>query len=206
VIPGSEKFDTYPTPNNAGDINKAKDELNQCGQPNGFTTGISYRAERPKEKATAEALQQSLSRAGIKLEIKPYPSGDYFKLYAGKPDFVKANNLGLLVYGWGADWPDGYGFLAQITDSRTIRAAGNTNLGIKDPAIDAMIDKALVTTDTPSREKIWVDIDKKVMDDAFVVPGVWAKGLLYRPPNLTNVFVTDGYQMYDYLALGTTRK
>src|SRR5690242_10268356 len=206
VIPGSEKFDTYPTPNNAGDVDKAKDELNQCGQPNGFTTGISYRAERPKEKATAEALQQSLSRAGIKLEIKPYPSGDYFKLYAGKPDFVKANNLGLLVYGWGADWPDGYGFLAQITDSRTIRAGGNTNLGIKDPAIDAMIDKALVTTDTPSREKIWVDIDKKVMDDAFVVPGVWAKGLLYRPPNLTNVFVTDGYQMYDYLALGTTRK
>ena len=44
------------------------------------------------------------------------------------------------------------------------------------------------------------------MDDAFVVPGVWSKGLLYRPQNLTNVFITDGYQMYDYLALGTTRK
>jgi peptide/nickel transport system substrate-binding protein len=206
VIPGQEKFDTYPTPNNAGDVAKAKDELNQCGQPNGFTTGIAYRAERPKEKATAESLQQSLSRVGIKLEIKPYPTGDYFKLYAGKPDFVKANNLGLLVYGWGADWPDGYGFLEQIVDSRVIRDAGNTNLGIKDPAIDQMLDQALVTTDTPSREKIWVDIDKKVMDDAFVIPGVWSKGLLYRPQNLTNVFVTDGYQMYDYIALGTTRK
>jgi len=206
VIPGQEKFDTYPTPNNQGDVNKAKDELNQCGQPNGFTTGVAYRAERPKEKATAESLQQSLARVGIKLDIKPYPTGDYFKLYAGKPDFVKSNNLGLLVYGWGADWPDGYGFLEQIVDSRVIRDAGNTNLGIKDPAIDQMLDQALVTTDTASREKIWVDIDKKVMDDAFVVPGVWSKGLLYRPPNLTNVFVTDGYQMYDYLALGTTRK
>ena len=48
---------------------------------------------------------------------------------------------------------------------------------------------------------------------AFSVPAnnpygtsVWARGLLYRPPNLTNVFVTDGYQMYDYLTLGTTRK
>jgi peptide/nickel transport system substrate-binding protein len=119
---------------------------------------------------------------------------------------VTANNLGLLVYGWGADWPDGYGFLDQIVDSRAIRDAGNTNLGIKDPAIDAMLDQALVTTDTASREKIWVDIDKKVMDDAFVVPGVWSKGLLYRPQNLTNVFVTDGYQMYDYLSMGTTRK
>jgi peptide/nickel transport system substrate-binding protein len=207
IIPGAQQFDTYPTPNNAGDIAKAKDELAQCGQPNGFTTGISYRAERPKEKATAEALQQSLAKAGINLEIKPFPLTDYGKLYAGKPDFAKANSLGLIVYGWAADWPDGYGFLSQIVDSRVIRATGgNSNFGIKDPEIDALLDKALVTTDTPAREQIWVDIDKKVMDGAYILPGVWSKGLLYRPSNLTNVFITDGYQMFDYLALGTTRK
>ena len=207
VIPGAQQFDPYPSPGNTGDVAKAKDELNQCGQPNGFSTGISYRAERPKEKATAEALQQSLARAGIRLEIKPYPLTDYGRLYAGKPDYAKANGLGLMVFGWGADWPDGYGFLSQIVDSRVIRATGgNTNLGIKDPAIDQLLDQALVTTDTAAREQIWVAIDRKVMEDAFVLPGVWAKGLLYRPPNLTNVFITDGFQMYDYLALGTTRK
>jgi peptide/nickel transport system substrate-binding protein len=207
VIPGAQQFDTYPTPNNAGDVAKAKDELAQCGQPNGFTTGISYRAERPKEKATAEALQQSLAKVGINLEIKPYPLTDYSKLYAGKPDFAKANALGLIVFGWAADWPDGYGFLAQLVDSRVIRATGgNTNFGVKDPEVDAMLDKAVTTTDTTAREKIWVDIDKKVMDDADILPGIWSKGLLYRPPNLTNVFITDGYQMFDYLALGTTRK
>jgi peptide/nickel transport system substrate-binding protein len=206
VIPGAERFNLYPSPNNQGDIAKARDELAQCGQPDGFTTGISYRAERPKEKATAEALQQSLARAGINLEIKPYPLTDYLRLYAGKPDFAKSNSLGLIVYGWGADWPDGYGFLSQLVDSRVIRATGgNSNLGIKDPAIDQLLDQALLTTDTAAREQIWVDIDRKVMEGAFVLPGVWAKGLLYRPPNLTNVFITDGFQMYDYLALGTTR-
>ena len=207
VIPGAKRFDLYPVPNNTGDIAKARDELAQCGQPDGFTTGISYRAERPKEKATAEALQQSLARAGIRLEIKPYPLTDYGRLYAGKPDFARSNGLGLMVFGWGADWPDGYGFLSQIVDSRVIRATGgNTNLGIKDPAIDQLLDQALVTTDTAAREQIWVDIDRKVMENAFVLPGIWAKGLLYRPPNLTNVFITDGFQMYDYLTLGTTRK
>lgn len=206
VIPGFEPIDPYATPNNAGDLDKAKQALAACGQPNGFTTGISYRAERPREKATAEALQQSLARVGITLEIKPYPAGDYFRLYAGKPDFVKANNLGILVYGWAADWPDGFGFLSQIVDSRVIRDAGNTNLGIVDPAIDALVDQALTTSDTAAREKIWAEIDKKVMDDAFVIPGIWAKGLLYRPPNVTNVFVTDGFSMYDYVALGTTRR
>jgi peptide/nickel transport system substrate-binding protein len=44
------------------------------------------------------------------------------------------------------------------------------------------------------------------MEGAYYIPGVWANGLLYRPKNLTNVFVTDGFQMYDYLALGTTKK
>ncbi len=207
VIPGAQQFDDYASPNNAGDVAKAKDQLTQCGQPNGFTTGLSYRAERPKEKATAESLQQSLAKAGITVQLKPYPTGDYFKLYAGKPDFAKTNNLGIMISGWGADWPDGFGFLAQITDSRTIRATGgNTNLSVKDPDVDSMIDKALQTTDTPAREGIWVDIDKKVMSDAFILPGIWAKGLLYHPPNLTNVYVSDGFQMYDYLALGTTRK
>jgi peptide/nickel transport system substrate-binding protein len=207
VITGAEQFDLYASPDNTGDLTKAKDELTQCGQPNGFTTGISYRVERPREKATAEALQQSLSRVGINLEIKPYPQGDYFKLYAGKPDFANANNLGLMVTGWAADWPDGFGFLSQITDSRTIReGGGSTNLSVRDPEVDAMIDQALVTTDTAARNTMWAGIDRKVMEDAYSLPGVWAKGLLYRPPNLTNVFVTDGYQMYDYLALGTTRK
>ncbi|MGD9988653.1 ABC transporter substrate-binding protein [Pseudonocardia sp.] len=207
VIPGAQQFDTYPTPNNAGDVAKAKDELNQCGQPGGFTTSISYRAERPKEKATAETLQQSLAKAGINLEIKPYPLADYLKLYAGKPDFAKANGLGLMVYGWGADWPDGYGFLSQIVDSRTIRATGgNSNLGVRDPAVDAIIDQAVNEQDKTKREQDWVDVDKKVMDDAYMLPGIWAKGLLYRPQNLTNVFITNGFQMYDYLSLGTTRK
>jgi peptide/nickel transport system substrate-binding protein len=207
VIPGAQRFDLYPSPNHGGDIAKARDELAQCGEPGGFTTGISYRAERPKEKAAAETLQQSLARAGINLEIKPYPQADYYRLYAGKPDYAKTNGLGLMIHGWGADWPEGYGFLSQLVDSRAIRATGgNSNLGIKDPAIDQLLDQALVTTDTAAREQIWVSIDQKVMEGAFVLPGIWAKGLLYRPPNLTNVFITNGFQMYDYLALGTTRK
>jgi len=207
LIPGSKKIDLYEAAAMpSGDMAKAKAELKTCGQPSGFSTNISYRAERPKEKAVAEEMQQSLAQVGIKLTIKPFPQGDYFKLYAGKPDFAKSNGLGLMVYGWAADWPDGYGFLDQIVDSRTIRAAGNTNLGIKIPAVDAMLDKALTTTDQAAREKIWGDIDEAVMQNASVLPGIWAKGLLYRPPNLTNMFINDGFGMFDYTTLGTTKK
>jgi len=204
LIPGAQKFDLYNVeskPN--GDVDAAKQALTACGQPNGFATNLSYRAERPKEKALAESMQQSLAKVGITLTLKPYPQGDYFKLYAGKPDYAKANKLGLMVTGWAADWPDGFGFLSQIVDSRVIRAGGgNTNLGIKIPAVDQLIDQALATTDVAAREQIWPQIDRKVMEEALILPGVWARGLLYRPPALTNVFVNDAFQMYDYASLG----
>src|SRR5262249_40861283 len=128
----------------------------------------------------------------------------YFKLYAGKPDYAKNNKLGIMIMGWGADWPDGFGFLQQIVDSRVIRASGgNTNLGIKLPEVDALLDKALATTDTEARNPIWRDIDKKVMENAMVIPGVWAKVLLYRPKTLTNVYVNDGLGgFYDFAWMG----
>ena len=208
MIPGFQPMDLYGSKTKpTGDVAGAKAALAKCGQPNGFETNVSYRAERPKEKATAESLQQSLAKVGIKLTIKAYPIADYTKLYAGKPDYAKANKLGIIIYGWGADWPDGFGFLSQIVDSRVIRAAGgNTNLGIKIPAVDAQLDKALVTTDVKAREAIWGDIDKLVMENAAVIPGVWSKGLLFRPANLTNVFVNDALGQYDYAAMGTTKK
>lgn len=206
VIPGATSFDPYPDgADHTGDVAKAKEELAACGQPTGFSTNISYRAERPKEKATAEALQESLARVGIKLTIKPYPQGDYFKLYAGKPAYAKANNLGLMISGWGADWPDGFGFLSQIVDSRVIRGAGNTNLSVKDPAVDAAIDKALTETDAAAREKDWAAVDKAAMDSAYVMPGIWSKVLLFRSKRLTNVFVNDAFNMYDYEALGVQK-
>jgi peptide/nickel transport system substrate-binding protein len=208
MVPGYKNIDLYEAKTKpTGDVAAAKAALTKCGQPNGFDINISYRAERPKEKATAESLQQSLAKVGIKLTIKPYPVADYAKLYAGKPDFAKKNKLGIIVYGWGADWPDGFGFLSQIVDSRVIRAAGgNTNLGVKIPAADVAIDKALATTDTKTRNAIWGDVDQTVMENAAVLPGVWSKGLLFRPANLTNVFVNDGFGQYDYAAMGTSKK
>ena len=208
LIPGAEKFDLYNFNSKpGGDVDTAKQELQQCNQPNGFSTNMSYRPERPKEKAEAESMQQSLAKVGIKLALKPYPQGDYFKLYAGKPDFAKKNGLGLMAHGWGADWPDGFGFLQQIVDSRVIRASGgNTNLTVKIPEVDKLLDKALLTVDTPAREKIWAQIDKRVMEEAVILPGVWARVLLYRPSTVTNVYVSEGLGgYYDHISMGVKK-
>jgi len=208
-IPGAPKTDPYNfKAHKNGDVDAAKKELTDCGKPGGFETNVSYRNERPKEKAAAESLQQSLAKVGIKLTLKGYAGGDYFKLYAGKPSYAKANNLGLMANGWGADWTDGFGFLQQIIDSRVIRETGGaTNLSVSVPDVDKLIDKALATTDTPARNTTWGDADKRVMDEAVILPGVWAKVLLYRGPSLTNVFVNEGLGGdYDFVNLGVKKK
>ncbi|GAA2518536.1 ABC transporter substrate-binding protein [Pilimelia columellifera] len=204
VIPGYEKFDLYPAgPDNKGDLAKAKEALTKCGKPDGFETKMAYRGDRKKEKDTAEALQQSLKRAGIKLTLTPYPSGDYFTQYAGNPGFVKRTGIGMATNGWAADWNTGYGFLSQIVDSRVILpAGGSSNLSVRFPEIDKMIDEALVEQDEAARNKLWAEIDKKVMEQAVILPGVYAKSLLLRPKGLTNVFVSEAFGMYDYLAPG----
>ena len=203
MIPGYKKFDLYPSPDGKGDVAKAKEALAACGQPNGFETNISYRAERPKEKATAESLQQSLARVGIKLTLKPFPQGDYFSQYAGNPPYVKNNKLGLVINGWGADWNDGFGFLSQIVDSRVIReTGGSSNTSVRIPEVDRLLDQAIAETDPAKREALWGPIDERVMQEAVILPGVYAKSLIIRPKTLSNVFISEAYNMYDYLSLG----
>ena len=77
VIPGYEKFDLYPAgSDNKGDVDAAKKSLEACGQPDGFSATIAYRAERPKEKATAEAFQQALSASRHQAGAQAAPRGD----------------------------------------------------------------------------------------------------------------------------------
>lgn len=204
-VPGAPRNDPYNfRAKKNGDVEAARKELAECGKPGGFETNMSYRTERPKEKALAEAMQQSLGKVGIKLTLKGYPQGDYFKLYAGKPDFVKREGLGLLAGGWQADWVDGFGFLQQIVDSRVIRATGgNNNLGVALPAVDGLLDRALLETDTAKRNDLWGQIDRTVMDEALILPGVWAKVLLYRPAHLKNIYVNEGLGgYYDFVQIG----
>ena len=64
MIPGHADYDPYgKKAKPQGDPEKAKEALAKCGKPTGFSTNIAFRADRPKEKATAEALQQSLKTA-----------------------------------------------------------------------------------------------------------------------------------------------
>ncbi len=201
---GQKSFDLYASttkPN--GDIAAAKEQLKLCGQPNGFTTGVTYRSDRPKEVAAATALQQALSQVGIKTTLHGFPSGTYYSNFAGVPKYMDSHNIGIAFGGWAPDWPDGYGFFDFITAGDTISPAGNTNIEqLNDPVVNSDLNKMASTTNATQRNSYTAQIDMQVMKDAAILPEVYAKSLLYRSPNLTNVYVQPYYGMYNYAVLG----
>ena len=205
TLPGTKTIDPYPNgKNNTGDVEKAKQELKDCNQPDGFSTVITARSNRPKEMAGATSIQNALDKVGIKVEIRSYPQGDYFSQFAGVPKWVAENKVGLMMMQWGPDFPTQFGFLQQIIDGAAIKPAGGTNLSeLDDPVINGLIEKATATLDPAANHAIWQEINQKVMDSAVIVPFAWIKSLLYRPTKVTNVVVTPAYAgMYDYLNMG----
>jgi len=202
-IVGHQDFNLYPTPDNKGDVNKAKEALAACGQPNGFNTKILLRSDRPHEVSAGEALQQALAKANIKAEIVSVPAGQYYTRFAGAPNYMHQNNIGIAFTGWQADWPTGFGFLQQLVDGRTIKPQGNTNIEEMNlPNVNALFDQAAASKDPAQREQIYGQIDKAAMEQASVVPFLYGKGLLYRNPQMTNVVISFAYGMYDYSILG----
>ena len=206
TVAGYKKFDLYEaTTKTQGDPAMAKQKLQACGQPNGFSTGIAYRSDRPTETQGAQALQQALSAVGIKATLHGFPTATYYTNFAGSPKYMSSHNIGIAFGGWGADWPDGYGFLSQLVSGDSIVPTGNTNIGmLNDPVVNNLFKQAAGITDQAQRNAIWGQIDMEVMKQAVIVPIVYAKALIYRPPTLTNAYFSEAYQLNNYAVEGVT--
>ena len=206
--PNIDGYDASLTPytGKAGkpDIQKAKDALTKCGHPDGFTTVIATR-NKGKEPKVAEALQQQLAAVGIKATIDNSDPSLYFRSTIGSPDNVHKKGYGLMLAGWGADFPTGNGFLDVLVDGDKIQPSGNNNYEeLNDPAIQDLIKQANAATDPKKAADLWGQINKKVMDTASLVPYVYDKALNYRNPRLTNVYVDPYFGMLDFQALGVS--
>lgn len=199
-------LDPYNTKSGRTQVDQAKEELARCGRPNGFETVIAVR-NKGKEPKTAEALQQSLAAVGITASIDQSDASLYFRSTIGSPDNVHRKGYGLMLAGWGSDFPTGYGFLQTLIDGRAILPSGNNNYSeLNDPEINALIDQARAASDRTRAAEIWKQINARVMDTAVLLPFVYDKALNYRNPRLTNVFVNPSFGMWDFSALGVGGK
>jgi peptide/nickel transport system substrate-binding protein len=206
LVPGSDlKFDPYGIAKNEGaaDIKKAKAELKKCGKPNGFKTTIAVRNNKQVEVASAEAMQASLKKIGIEAEVDEYDGAQTTGII-GNPDVVKKKNYGIIIMGWGPDFPSGQGYGMPLWHSKYILDNGNNNYAmIDDKKIDGMFADAIAELDKNKAAQKYAAINAEVMKGAYYLPFTFEKNIIWRSSRLTNVGTADAWSgRYDYALLG----
>lgn len=141
----------------------------------------------------ATAVQDALKKAGITVKPDGRESDAFYEV-TGQPK----TEPGMMLFGWGADWPSGFPFLQPIFDGRQIPPQGNYNLAqLDDPAINAEFDAIAKITDPEQAAKRYGALDAKIGKEALTVPLYSTKDLALYGKNVKNAFVSDWTGVYD---------
>lgn len=193
-LPGRKEFKAFDVPP-TGDPEKAKALLKEAGQEN--LTVQLYSTNAGKGKAVAEAFQDAMAKAGIKVNLKLVDPSVYYT-EIGKS---KTQN-GLVVAGWGPDWPNASTVIPPLFDGRQIKTEGNQNFcELNDPAINKRMDEALAETDLGKQGEIWAELDETISKTGCIIPFTVDKSVFVAGSKVKNLFIHPFYGEPDAVAL-----
>lgn len=187
---GYHNFNLYPSPDDKGDPEKAKQLLAEAGFPDGITLKMPYR-NKDLEVATAQTIQASLARAGITLELVPVTAADYYSKFMTNPGNTKDGIWDIAPVGWTPDWVGGAArsvFQPQFTFNGAHQTYNYTDYN--NDAANEIAAQAINATTPEETAQLWSQVDEMVMADAPVVPLIANKNPRYHGEAVRN------YQVY----------
>ncbi|MQA86461.1 MAG: ABC transporter substrate-binding protein [Streptosporangiales bacterium] len=168
-LPGYQKFNLYPNNNFKGDPEKAKQMLADAGYPDGLELTLTSTTESgaygPDQ---AEAIQQALAKAGIKVKINAVSASVYYTEIGN----IKRQD-DLVFYGWCAEWPSAETMIPPTFDGAFIKPQGNNNTSqYDDPEANKRVAEILelMISDPQAADRAWGQLDRQIMQDAPIVP------------------------------------
>jgi len=216
-------YDPYPSPNSAGDINAAKEEMKQskydtngdgvCDDPS--CQGIlSVTDEADPYPDQAALIQQNMEPLGLTLDVKSFERTTMYNK-CNEPEAHVAVCLGPA---WGKDFPDGVTFGLALFDSSSIfpsccnysLVGASSDLlskaGYSVTTVDSVDDqiKSANQQTGDARFQAWADLDTNLMEQ--VVP--WAPYLFDNNVDVTSERIINysfdqfaGLAAYDQYAI-----
>ncbi|HEX6443654.1 MAG TPA: ABC transporter substrate-binding protein [Streptosporangiales bacterium] len=148
---------TYPH-----DVAKAKSLLKEAGYPNGFSFTL-WTSNTTEARNLAEAIQQQLAQASIKMKIQTFegPTLDNLLFQPASQNKEQASLDGWSPSTGDADW----GLRPLLSKEAWPPTLYNTSF-YDNPTVNKKIDAALATADKAERQKLYAEVQKIVMDDA----------------------------------------
>ncbi|WP_432840843.1 ABC transporter substrate-binding protein [Dactylosporangium sp. CA-092794] len=180
-IAGRAEYDLYPA-GPSGDVAKAKQLLADAGQSTVSLTLLS-RNDQP-HLAQSQAIQQGLQRAGITVTIKPVDDTAWEAEVTGD-----RGDYDLTVSSWQPDFPSANGNIQPLFATSEIAGGGYNISRYSQPEVDDLINRATAETDQAKAQQLWAQADKRIMQDAPVVPLIYTKNSFLHGSNVRNFFV-----------------
>ncbi|AXH96372.1 ABC transporter substrate-binding protein [Ornithinimicrobium avium] len=198
ATPGWVDFDLYPSDNHEGDPEKAAQMLADAGYPDGFELTMDVRA-LPKWQSQAEAVQDSLKKLGIDVNLNVIEASTYYSTI-----YNPSQQHDIAITGWCSSWLYGEVLLAPLFDGDRISDTGNYNLSMLDnPEINAAFDQISEMTDLDEQNAAYAELDKQILELAPVVPLVRDTPLQMVGPNVGDAYSHAGTTGYvDYASVG----
>ena len=188
---GYSDFDLYPY-----NLTRAKSLLG--GKH--YTFKLLYQADNPVQVKIFQTIQFELASVGITVTGVGVPSADIYTKYYEVPATAER---GVWDFGLSQWFPDWYGsndaatFIAALFDSDAFPPSGSNFSFESDPAVDALINKALDASSTSLAARYWTQADRAVMADAPVYPIDTTEFAMYVPNQVHNAVYVPQIQGVD---------
>ncbi|MGO3151978.1 MAG: ABC transporter substrate-binding protein [Galactobacter sp.] len=188
TVEGHEDFDLYPSKDDKGDIDKAKELLKEAGYEDGLTITLDVRSE-PKWTKGSEAVQASLKKAGITVKFNPIDTSTYYEVIG-----TTAQQHDAAITGWCPDWPTGATFLPPIFEGSQIYAKGNQNVAqFDDKGINTRMEEIRKIKDVDEANAEWGKLDKEILEKAPAAPLAWEQNVSIVGENVGDAYSHPGY-------------
>ncbi|MEV4808881.1 ABC transporter substrate-binding protein [Micromonospora avicenniae] len=197
-IAGRADYDLYPA-EPSGDVAKAKQLLAEAGQTNLSLTLLSEN-DQPS-LAKSQSIQQGLQRAGITVTIKPVDETAWTAEITGD-----RGDYDLTLASWQPDFPSANGNIQPLFASSQIGGGGYNSARYSQPEVDKLIDQATAETDPAKAQALWAQVDKRIMQDAPVVPLVYTRHSFLHGSLVQNFFVPSFPAYPNYLKVSLKQR
>jgi peptide/nickel transport system substrate-binding protein len=174
VPPGNDCHtgaDPYPTPDDRGWPDRARDLLAGAGHAEGLTL-TAVHVDTRETTAVARQLAADLSRVAVRLRLVSLGPAEHRARVADP-----AGEWDLTTLSWSPDWLHGNArvFLQPLVQSAG--SGGTANRGAyAEPEVDRLIEHALDAIDPRHAHVVWQEVERRGLADLPVVP------LLYQTP------------------------
>jgi peptide/nickel transport system substrate-binding protein len=171
----------------AGDPELAKKLIAESGEP---MPDLTYQFPiSPTNEKAAASIKGSLEKAGMKVTLEGIEAGQYYGVVLDP-----AQEKEIVSAGWGPDWQNASTVIPELFGAN----GGFTLSRVNDPAYEAEVQAALAMTDRAAQAEAWKALNKKAMEQAWVVPTRFGKIQYLWGSKVGNGYLWDAYGSFAF--------